>query len=152
MSLGTWTGLCDAKTRPLTEDESKFFINAMMASANHKGEMPAEMLESLQKTFVFAVMEKRLEMCDAKVDPFLLAFVSSLCDSPGKAVLWAWTLAFIYVQIGSGAPVEFAFWTTYFPTGVPTEEELRRIWDEQKAPGKPLGNTVDDPDFWPKAD
>ncbi len=152
MTVENYTCLCDAKVRPMHEHESEMFMNMFLMERVHKekGTEPPEKLRiEMRQTLPFQILEQRLEQSNAKVTLPLLVFIAALCETPGMAVMWAWTLSFMALQTG-GKEIDFEFWTTYFPMGLPTDEEAHRVWDAQKESGKPLGNNLDDPDFWPK--
>lgn len=148
MSLGTFTCLLEVNTRQMSVDESEFMIR-LSAEEKKRGDMPVDLHKQLRASPVFKIIESRLEPTGADVSSWLVAFVDSLCEgNPGKAVMWAWTLA--YIATKCQGKVDFDEFARYFPMGVPVEDEYRRVWYSQKERGRPLGNCLDDPDFWPK--
>lgn len=148
MSLENWKGLLGAEVRPLSESESKAMVQLFVGE---KGKpVPVDLVKQMRAgSMTFQIIESRSQAAGADVHPALVLFLSTLCENPAKAVMWAWTLAHIALESGGGE-IGFDIWTAYFPMGVPKDEEYRRIWEDQKESGKPLGNNLDDAEFWPK--
>lgn len=147
----TWPGLAGMEVRPMTEEESKVYISMYLAPDEKGEELHPELV---QKIFCYAVLYKRLEVFGIadKVKKQLMFFLAILCDSPGKAVMWAYTLAYMYAKGGRVLDMtEFAY---TFPMGVPTEESYRMAWEAQKSHATggeaPMGNWIDDFKNWPR--
>lgn len=83
------------------------------------------------------------------IDVAVKIFCALLCDSPGKVVMWAYTLNELFVK--QGRKVTMEDWINEFPMGVPTEEEYQAMWELQKIKGPTNGgsdNMIDDFRNW----
>ena len=70
--------------------------------------------------------------------------------NPGKIIMLLW-LAHQYhkkVHHRNITLLGIDEWVDIFPFGVPTEKEMERMWESQKAPGAPSGNLLDDIKTW----
>jgi len=104
----------------------------------------------LEESLGYQIFTKRLEAAGTEVTLPLAMFLVSLCDSPGKVVLWAYTVQVIKVSREiEGRPVKMEDLAEVFPWGFPTEKGYEEAWEEQKKDGAPHGNMVDDFRNWP---
>jgi len=97
--------------------------------------------------FCFQVMSKRLQASGQKVQLPTMLFLASLCQTPGDAVMWAYTLCDIAERLN----VEFVGLhelTQMFPDGFPTDTARLACWDAQKDSNAPIGNAMDDMTSW----
>lgn len=135
-----WTALLDERDVRLLDADEAMILGLILSSPDAVSEM--------MKEFPCQVMKKRLDAAKAMVDDHLWVFVSMICNSPGKVVMWAYTLTLMYVRKES--KLLFKDYLDQFGKGIPTDEALRRCWDTQKDADCPLGNWLDDMDNWPK--
>jgi hypothetical protein len=136
-----WHGLTGAETSPMTEQESHYLVSlTFMEKSFDKGSgqeipgnAPPEVHEEFMSHFPYAVLYKRLEVF-GNVDKFsipTLALCGLISKSPGDAVMWAYTLNYIYVASGV-EQVDLLEFVKWFPWGLPTEDARRKAWDAQK--------------------
>ena len=128
------------KTRPMNKEESELFIKLCITMDIT---IPEDALPPICN-----IMKKRLEWAGFKecVSDGLLLWCSQLSEgNPGKAVMWAWQLAYLSHNIFKG-PIDINKWVLKFPFGVPTEDVYEKIWDLQKGPGD---NLLDQKKYWP---
>jgi len=94
------------------------------------------------------IIKSRLDRAGVKYSLACLIFCSFLCDSPGKAVMWAYTLFKMYQK--EQEEITLNKLVESFPWGFPTDDSQRECWDAQK--GYKLGikvdNVLDSPESW----
>jgi hypothetical protein len=141
------------QTQAMSQEQSKMFLGCLM-SENEKGPMilPAtRMLEQFEDApFTMQVMLRRIAWAapELSVSKWSLLFLGYLCDTPGKAVMWAHAIVQKTRQVGAAITVNDLA-TEYFPMGFPTEEFLHRNWDNQKGPrGSTVDNWLDTESAW----
>lgn len=78
----------------------------------------------------------RLAAVDLKISRGLALIIVLLSDSPGKIVLWSWTLH--NMRNADKSTVSLKDWTYKFANGVPTEDAYSKTWDAQKHQGQNL--------------
>jgi hypothetical protein len=74
-----------------------------------------------------------------------------LCDRPGHAALWAYTVSAI-LQSDPAKTLTLERFCDFFPKGVPTQAAMKSAWDFQKGTrhGLPkMDNLVDYLTLWP---
>lgn len=86
-------------------------------------------------------------------------FCSMLCDRPGTAVMWAYTLA-VLAQEKKGEEVTMSDWCDAFPMGIPSAQACQDAWEYQKVHNRVSNidvmkrpasdNCLDYQEFWPK--
>lgn len=142
--------LLGCKTRRMTEDESKLLLHLLMLDMHKKGDAILKIDDDLREreVFVYLVLSKRLEGFNTispklEVDTAVQIMCTMLCDTPGKAVIWAYTLNELFVKLGHEVAMDD--WVNEFPDGVPMEEEYQRVWEAQKSGG---ANMIDDFKNW----
>jgi hypothetical protein len=79
------------------------------------------------------------------IDRRVLCAVSSLCDRPATALLWAYTLHRLAER--SGLNYEFAMFLDDFSAGYPCMESMRLAWDSQKDQSS-CKNYLDQLEYW----
>lgn len=151
-------GLFKCKVRPLTKEESEMYIRLTLAEMGGNDEYFAGLDKHLREkgVFPYMVMVHRLEAFKENFNPkldigiALQVFLASICDRPGKVVMWAHTLNEMFVKLGH--KVTMGDWANEFPMGVPTDEEYKRVWELQKITPPPgiIGgdNLIDDFKAW----
>ncbi len=122
--------------RPMSNDECQLFMKA------HMGEMHSpvifdqtnqknrpELAEAVKNSESLGIFACRLHP-DTRLTVSLFLFISTLCDSPGKLVMWSYTLHRMHQQYKR--TLTFAEFSHEFPWGIPTEECYRVCWERQK--------------------
>lgn len=108
---------------PMTENQTKIFVAAMMAERN-KTTLPQ--IDYLG----YQILKKRLAYYQIPVTDPAILFVSSLADRPGIVVMYAAVLAAIYAKEQKEVNIDMV--ATAFPVGFPKEERLHEVWEGQK--------------------
>jgi hypothetical protein len=135
------------KGAPMTKEQTKQVLGLMMAKSKEK---PAAEDEQLSPLFLSQVILTRISAYKLPFTVsnfFLLASMICGIDSPGKMMLLL-ALCFQYHQKNKKTLLTLNDWANMFPWGMPTKEEFHQMWDSQKREGEPLGNMVDNPEYW----
>ena len=158
-----YRGLIGAANIRMEEEESKTFIKMIMCEADRKGEpLSGERLRMLDEMDegALAIFRNRLEAIVNATDKYLehwqeicspelmlavLAFKTS--DTPGSAVLWAYTIGLMRAELGRQVTLS-DFAKFYFPWGIPTREAQKVAWEAQMGEDYPRGNYLDSMDSW----
>lgn len=134
----------------MTDDESKLLLNLLMleradavqgAAQPLRGDALIEAGEGLAPGFNAAnIIARRWGVMRPDMDfsPVVALLCGAVSDSPGVAVMWAWSV--VDWQNRTGEVMTVGKWCDAAPWGVPTESYLDRAWDAQKREGV---NTVD---------
>lgn len=130
-----------ANVRPLTENETKSLLSLIMFD-QVKEPLPPE----IKEMFMYQVCHQRLEAFGVPVHEIVPAYITILSDRPGIAVLYAAAIKAIYEQ--NKREVNLNDMINAFPWGVPTEEELHKIWDGQKCHDRQPDNWLDHGEAW----
>jgi hypothetical protein len=109
-------------------------------------------LEGSVKTepFLFRIMRKRLQWAagDRQYSTAALMWVVAMAHNPAQAVMLAYGLW----RVAEKGPVTLDSLmledVSTLGDGIPTEEALMRLWDEQKDANAPLQNLLDDARTW----
>jgi len=136
--------LLGSETEEMTRKQTEIFLRLYMIEELHKD---IDMKEN-EIPFTYKVMEARIgQHPTAKITTCCKLAVASICDTPAKAVMWAYTLCRIaeYEELPVVTLTKLA---NHFPHGFPTEESYKKVWDAQKNPESPLGNLLDTPIVW----
>lgn len=144
--------LCMLTQFPMTNEESEFFIVMNMVELdNGDGDLPSD-LEPIKNTFMYQVLSKRLAFHGIPVKETVIAFLASICDSPGKAVMYCAALKYIMdeqkpTKIGM---MEMAL---AFQSGFPRSDDMAKLWELQKASPEHakehrIDNWLDIPSWW----
>lgn len=155
-----WHGLLDCETEHMDEATSKTFISLNLAEI--AGFDPKMEEEISDKSFCYKVLTKRLEAVESANEvsfPVKTLCGAVLSNTPGLAVMWAYTLH--YIRVAEGKKVNMEVLTNWFPNGYPTKRAIEEAWSAQKmaiiepernrlrAPMAP-DNWVDYFEFWPQ--
>ena len=137
--------LLGAKTKELDEYLSDMFLKIMFNPDRLASEMTPEdanLMGPLAKILFFRI---RAASPGTRITAGLGLWCVTICNgSPGNAVLWTWTLHNMAQRI-PGSMLTLDDWARAFPLGVPTEEELSRVWTAQKKDGY---NLLDQDSVW----
>lgn len=136
--------LLTAKKCKLSKESMAIFLKCYSYSAAND-DVPNEFLTD----FIVRVLMRRLEAYSISVDKWLIVLISTLCENPAYAVIWAYTLKQMQKQFNTNH-IDFGTFTRIdaFGDGFPIEEEYKRIWDAQKGDGSFGGNKLDNPIYW----
>lgn len=107
--------------------------------------------EELKNDFSVQMLSKRIKAYELPfiiTDFFLVMSVMTFAVNPGLLMILLRLCYQEYVKNGT-VLFDLTVWSmNMFPMGTPTEESLKRFWEEQKESGAPLGNALDDVDNW----
>lgn len=157
-----------ADIAPMTEEETKFYINLTFTSISDGD--PLLTAEELKETIIqsgeavgrelpwpVAVFLERLIISGdgLKYSPAVVFWMNYISRNIAEIVMWAYTLVEETRKRGEGITFR-AFAEELFPFGFPTEKATSELWDEQKDPsGKTLSifgwngdNLIDAPSAW----
>ena len=141
---------------PLTREQSEMFIRMCMADDAKIASVWSGVIADKGGLFQAQILESRLASVGMAnlIDPKVKFFCSYLSDSPGKVVMWAFTLSLMAVRTGGKVTITSFSEPEYFGFGVPTEEYSHSQWDKQKrsSVGFSSDNWIDSPDLWPRAE
>ena len=129
--------------QPLSIEQSQILLKLMFLEKSNT-ELPIQEGE----IFALDIMRKRLECFHIPYNSIALTFLSSMADRPGIAVMYA--AAYLALSKLKDHPATLADLCSLdaFGMGFPTEEELDRIWNEQKATGQRSDNWLDHNEAW----
>jgi len=132
------------ETRPLSEDESVYFINSCMVDLERVDD---DFRESLNNLPAIGIINGKLEHLGVQLDVKTKAFLGCVIFAQRTAVLWAFTLARLALELGRNPTFEDLFTDlSFFGSGVPTESKLEEAWEVQKYESY---NLVDRAELWP---
>lgn len=141
------------KVRNLTEEESGILLQCSIIE-RQEGFNPIT-VDELSKEFgedapfAVRVFMGRLVAANPNMlaSKFVVIWLTMLCRTPGDAVMWAWAL--YQTTKKNGAPSMADIYTEYMPMGIPTDDEMHRIWDSQKwRPERGSDNWLDSSEAW----
>jgi hypothetical protein len=147
------------KARPMTEEECRLFMECVFAEKREletKGKLEA-FTEEISKECgaVGQIFEKRLswpacvsQQCAFVSVPCALFVLSLAGGSPGKIVMWAYTINRMYQRKRDLITMDDL--SLCFPWGFPTEPQEHELWDAQKGSrhGVKCDNMVDQIETW----
>lgn len=125
------------RTFPMSENDTEILCMLLMSN-NRNPVIPQE-----QKPFLYQLIEKRLEVVlKFKInDSRLILFLMQVTETPGKAVMMLWYLQW-WCHTKNMTELDLdTFCRDIFPMGFPSDEDLSKVWNEQKIIG--AGNLVD---------
>ena len=123
--------LRESKTEEMNSIESQLFIKCTMLELS-KSKVKIE-------DDVMTLINNRLKQYNIEATIPLIMFLSTLCDTPAKAVMWAYTLFKMY----DNKIIDIKHFAAEFMDGIPTDEGYREMWENQKNVDAPLGNLLD---------
>jgi hypothetical protein len=154
-----WLALAapNLKIAPLDGTQQEILIR-MLADKETNAERIEEIHQHMLGSGGYFIMCKRLEaMCPdilKRIDKKVLFMCGNFIQgNPGRAVLWAYTIAALAAKHQGSVTYTLDRWCEDFSRGTPTEEECKKVWDYQKGGTHKLqgvDNMLDDPFFWPK--
>jgi hypothetical protein len=151
--IENWDCLLSCEQHPMNEQQTEMMMVLLMADETEWKAMQ-ERGSRLEQTLQFRILSSRLQAAGLleKVDKRVLYFVCSLIDSPGTAVMWAYTLAYMASKKEPGIPLVLDDITNTFAMGFPDNNGYQEKWDYQKgfARGLEIDNCLDNVAWWPK--
>lgn len=110
---------------PKNEEMTKMLIQFIM---NKHFQMPVK-----DQPFLFQVIVKRLEVCFTfKInDHALILFLAVLSKTPGTAIMYLTYLQY-WCKKHNKKTIDLGLFCEIFPFGFPNDEDLSKIWDQQK--------------------
>lgn len=136
--------------KPLEEKDCgilmQFFFAAQAGKEGKLTDAPPE----IAKTMPVQIFLKRLEVYGLKFSVsefFMCMSMLTMVRTPGDTMILL-RLCYQYWKKTGKEFLTVADWCEMFPMGTPTEEERRVMWDSQKDANQPLGNMVDNMEFW----
>ena len=139
--------------RPMTREESESFVHCSLVDTKGGKDQPIEDVaaEFSDAPLALAILLKRIRVA-APATPVRTAtvlFLTSLCDSPGTVVLWAFYLVKRGAELGRAVRIADLAMDD-FPDGFPTRDGYTAIWDEQKGirHGRSVDNLLDTREAW----
>ena len=138
--------LLGTKTQPMTHPQFLKFLSCYMGSMADPNNVPVTEEDLKDVGILPKIMFNRL--LNAKHPQIGKPLFLWLCllseDVPGNAVLWAYTYHRMSCKLDRVPTV--GDWVQEFPLGVPTQEEICRVWDAQK--GSKGENMLDQSPAW----
>jgi len=92
---------------------------------------PEANIPELEESFIYRMLDSRLQCFTFKMSKPAKYFVSALCESPGDVVMYLTYLQYL-ASIRSRRDLDMEFVRNEFPVGFPGSEELHRLWLGQK--------------------
>lgn len=123
----TWASeFMKLKQHPMSDQMTKVFLTCSM---NEQVEtFPGEELEL---SFQYRMAEIRAKSIDLQMTKAVKTFLSALCTSPGEVVMYLYAMKYcaLYEKIDI---VDMNAFSSMFKWGYPSQEDLSKIWDQQK--------------------
>lgn len=116
------------KMHPMSKDVSEILVKLLLYKGAFK-ELPDK-----EKPFLYQVIEKRIKYCFTFniEDPRLILFLAIVAESPGTAVMYMAYIQYWCKKNGVEVLDLDTFCEKIFPWGFPNEDDLHKLWDEQK--------------------
>lgn len=119
------------KRYPMSDANAEMLMKLLLAKGHIKKltDIPDE-----GKPFIYQMLEKRIQHCFTfKVeDPRLILFLAMITETPGTAVMYLAFIQYWCKQTGVQMLDLETFCERIFPMGFPSEDDLHKLWDEQK--------------------
>lgn len=122
-----------AKTEIMSIELSRAYLGLLISEQSG-----TPMPEALTDSFMYRMIHARASFLGMDISPPAMALVGALSKSLGDAVMYLSALATL------NEPITANSMANVFPMGFLTEDELGRMWDNQKSPNCPAGNMLDD--------
>lgn len=133
-----------SKVRPMTKEEASIFVNVSFSEKVCKA--PLEEEPDIVIPAGLQILRGRCKGAGIQVSEWTLLWLTMLCDSPGKCVMWAHSL--VHATRKLGKVITIAEWTELSPNGVPTEQAYQDFWAAQKKHDAPSNNYLDTQEAW----
>ena len=139
------------KGRHLVEEESKALIGLIMVTKKHDIEVPLNEDTESSDWFPSKVFLKRIEAYKLPFQVSNLFFAMSIATWVNTPACVMILLRLVYQQWKETGKTYFTIddWAgTFFPIGVPTEDEQNVWWESQKSSGEFCVNMIDNSKYW----
>lgn len=134
---------------PLSQSDATLFIGCCMAD-NGSSESVDKLYDQCMRSPALRIIRNRLDTLNLPVNKSVQLFLAAICETPGDAAMWVYTLNQIAVETKCLAVDMFAL-SRAFPIGFPSKDARDVCWDAQKDADSPLGNLIDNPKAYPGA-
>jgi hypothetical protein len=129
----------DLKRIPMSEKQSKYFIQLTLISQQNKNigkhqDFEKDMMVVLKKAFMYNLITKRIKICfDYQIkDIYLYLFLLDLCSSPGIAIMYL-TYFQYWCFKNNVWKLDFdTFVQRIFPLGFWEDNDLHKVWENTK--------------------
>lgn len=132
---------------PLDETSAMLLLSLLSGPVDE-----ARIADAIGGDFIPQVMKKRWEVAGIgerfNISAGVHLLISTQCNTPGVAVMYAHTLKELALRKGAGATYTIDDLVDDFPQGFPGDVSLREAWDAQKRSGAPGGNYLDTQEAW----
>lgn len=121
----------------LTKSEAGCLIMCGLTEQSHKSD---RLIDVAERSMGYKVIDSRYSMVrdalkiEAAISPSLLIFLGMISNSPGTSVMWAYS-CLLKAQESDTNYYGIDAWAYDFPFGIPTDDEMQRIWEQQKEGG-----------------
>jgi hypothetical protein len=142
--------LLQANKTPLSHKQSSLMLMLLTMSKNPSQNFddyntPLPMEEKVPP--IVRIIEGRLEYANVLASPCLLLLLEGLSEgNPGRAVLWAYTIA-VWCHTNDKVGMTMSDFIDCYPEGVPSPEDYSTAWEGQKTRE---GNALDIGETWAK--
>lgn len=123
-----------AKKRQLTKEETIMCMNALFSEDKlNEDKEVLELLEGKSNLSIATVVHKRVNACHTyTITPTVALLSEIVAKSFGDSTMFCAYFQYKAHQLGIKTINAEIFCRDIFPWGVPTEDELQRLWDLQK--------------------
>lgn len=115
----------ELKRHPMPDEVAKILITLSLAS------IPEDDKEANEQ-FLCKIIEKRFKALGYSMDIKARIFLAYMANSPGMAVMYCHYLAYYCKKNNVSSLTFIDLCMDVFPFGFPSEEDLHKLWDEQK--------------------
>ena len=131
--------------QPMSRELMGYFAQLVFADLEEKEF--AEIEEIKAHVPIAAIAAGRLEAFspDTQFNSGQLLLIGLLTQSPGGAVMWAWTFHKLFEM--KKEKITVSLLADFFPEGFPTEKGSHKVWESQKIGGS---NLLDVEETWTK--
>lgn len=118
------------KSHEMSEEDTELLIMLLMKEKINPTNTP---IAEKDKPFLYQVIEKRIDACFTFeiTDARLILFLCAIAKSPGTAIMYLAYLQY-WCKKNDVKEIDLEKFAEIFPNGFPCEEDLQKIWDEQK--------------------
>lgn len=134
--------------RGLTKPEAEVLIGLSAIEVSGKALLEVLVATKQELPTLYKIMAFRLDFHKVPYDPAAVFWLASCADRPGTAILYCAALAALADKNGGNAAT-LGDATQAFPSGVPDDSALQKVWLSQKRPGYMPDNWLDYPEAWP---
>lgn len=134
-------------TVPMDDGEAKTFLQCQCMEMEQPDRLLSD-VDGQDLPSAAKIIGGRLEWSGVEATLWCVLMVAYLCDRPGVAVMWAYTLSHM-AEIKGDARVNMGDVANAFPCGFPDGDTYRVCWEAQKGDRtNGGGNRMDDADLW----